>query len=161
MGASLLQDVENRGPGVSGQGITIVPADLLREDGDVIPDDRPFQPSRADGGITGCADGGGQGVGAVPELEDARVGKAGECCSAGRSPVGGEDRLPDDENFDPGITDLVEFGLQCGGPPQTFASSGGEHGDYALFSSGGIEGIPQFPEVDGFRRGLSGRGAGA
>ena len=61
----------------------------------------------------------------VPELCDSRVCNSPLHKAAGTKPVGGENRLPYDEDFQPIRVVLLQRLSDCGGPPQADWSSRG------------------------------------
>ena len=62
----------------------------------------------------------------VPELAGAGIRNASQDRTAGRAQVGGENRLPDNQNTNIGVAFAREEFADCGGPPQTRRSSGRE-----------------------------------
>jgi len=55
----------------------------------------------------------------VPELPYTTIAQPAERPDGRRTPIGGENRLPDREHADIGFRMLLEDLFDCGGPPQT------------------------------------------
>lgn len=83
----------------------------------------------------------------IPELTGALVGDAGKSAAAGRAPVGGKNGFPDDQNAKVAIAVALKDLLDCGGPPQTFGSSGREEKDEARDGGVGVEGGGEVGEI--------------
>ena len=62
----------------------------------------------------------------VPKLPGALVCDSAEGAAAWGSKIGGQDRLPDDQNAELRVRMAGKKFFGCGGPPQTCCSSGGE-----------------------------------
>lgn len=81
------------------------------------------------------------------------VGDTRESAVGGRTPVGGEDGLPNDEDADVSIGVMREDLLDCGRPPQAFGSGGGKEKDEARNAGIGVEGGGEASEIVGGERG--------
>lgn len=145
--------VGDRGGFENGRGRISVPAGARREDGDDIPevlavDERGFAEDGGRFGFEGGLPERGELLARVPIMADAAVACAGAGGGVGRSSVGIHDGDPDEEDADVALRELIEHGLHCRGPLQTFDSSGGEEGDDAGLVSRGVEGLLESVEIE-------------
>lgn len=83
----------------------------------------------------------------VPEVAHSGVAGAGQGFCGRAFGIGGHHRLPDEEGLHVALRQLLQDGLDCRGPLQTGASSGGEEGDDAGFVDGGVERGAELGEV--------------
>lgn len=130
-----------------------VPAGAGREDGDDIPevlagDERGFAEDGGRFGFQGGLPERGELLARVPIVADAAVACAGAGGGVRRSGVGVHDGDPDEEDADVALRELIEHGLNCRGPLQTFHSSGREESDDAGLVSGGVEGLLESVEIE-------------
>ena len=96
---------------------------------------------------------------AVPELSDPRIVDSRFHDSSGWKPVGGKDRLPDNENVNPFGWLLIQYAFDGGNSAQANRSSGRDKKDEADFRGIRIEAARKFPDVGCVQR-SNGQAAG-
>ena len=88
----------------------------------------------------GLGDGVGNQMLRVPELPGAAVANTSQSAAARRTPVGGKNRLPDDQHVKARVVIALQKLADCGGPPQAEGSSGGNQQDEASACGRLVEG---------------------
>src|SRR5712664_1019252 len=83
----------------------------------------------------------------VPKLPGALVCDSAEGAAAWGSKIGGQDRLPDDQNAESRVRMAGKKLFGCGGPPQTCCSSGREQEDNARLVCRAVKRALQFAEA--------------
>lgn len=77
----------------------------------------------------------------IPKLARSSIGHALQSAAGRRPPIGGENRLPDNQDAKVAVALARQKLLGCGGPPQTSGSSGRHKEEDARSVGSGVEGI--------------------
>jgi hypothetical protein len=83
----------------------------------------------------------------IPKLPGPAVGDAGKSAAPRRTPVGGKNRLPDDQHAEIGVAIAAQKLTDCGGPPQAEGSSGRNEQDETGSGRGLIKSRSEFGSV--------------
>ncbi len=83
----------------------------------------------------------------IPKLPRALVRDSRHRTAAGRPPIRGQDRLPNNQNAHLLLPVASQELLHCGGPPQTYGSSGREQQHQSGYIEVAVERILEAVEI--------------